>query len=169
MTIILKRCTSEINHLSRTFEEETLTLEGIMRDESSVSDPTILVEYTADLPLYNYMEIPDFGRSYFFSDNVTIVNGMWVIRAHVDVIGTWLEDIKASEALINEREKNPDYYVDDGHSFLERRKITQIKKFDNPDGYYKDDNGKGYFDPSYWEYVLITQGPGADPTPAPSK
>ena len=163
MTITLKKCTSEKNHLTRIFESgegSSATHTGTLRGSASLTDPVIQIPATSDIAEFNYMEIPAFGRNYFITDLPVLVNGMWEIHAHVDVIGTWLEDIKDCEALIDEREKNPDYYMEDGNAFTDERNIIQHKKFKNPDGYYKDDDGNGTFRTDTWEYVLIATGPG---------
>lgn len=173
MTITLKQCTSEKNHLEREFTATTADHTGTLRGSASLSDPVIQIPATADIAGYNYAEIPTFGRKYFITDTPVLVNGMWELHLHVDAIGTWLNEIKACPVMLDEGEQAPDYYMNDGHVMMEDRTIEQVLFFhgntdpDEGDDYYVDEDGYCCFDPNGWQYILITQGPGTTIAPTP--
>lgn len=172
MTITLKQCTSEKNHLTRQFTETTSEHTGTLRGSASLTDPVIQIPGTADIATYNYVEIPAFGRKYFITDAPVLVNGMWELHLHVDAIGSWLDEIKAAPALTGAVEDYPNYYLDGGEIPMESRMIEEVHFFKekNPgDSYYADpdDGGKCGFNYDGWQYILITQGPGTTIAPTP--
>lgn len=179
MTITLKKCTSEKNHLTRIFETgegSTATHTGTLRGSASLTDPVIQIPATESIAEFNYIEIPSFERKYFITDLPVLVNGMWEIHAHVDAIGTWLTEILDCEALADDRETNPNLYVDHGNIFSDDRTIYSVQRLkgikhtpyatDQKDG-EGHDTGKGYayIDPDRWVKILIVAGPGAPPEP----
>ena len=165
MTITLKKCLSEKNHLTRVFDDTegaTLTMsDGALRDMSSIMDPVIRVPGTSDIAGFNYMEIPAFGRKYFITDSPVLVTGMWEIHAHVDVIGTWLTQIKECKAYVVRRKQANNKYLTDNQLQLENRELNQILRFEKAEGPLQKD-GYSEFPDDTWTYCLITQGPGPD-------
>ena len=73
---------------------DSVTLTGILKDESSMIDPVIKIDvrqFTGDnktIKRFNYARIPEYGRYYFVTRKVW-VNGFWEFHMHTDVMGTW--------------------------------------------------------------------------------
>lgn len=96
---------------------DSVTLTGILKDESSMIDPVIKIDvrqFTGDnktIKRFNYARIPEYGRFYFVTRKVW-VNGFWEFHMHTDVMGTWRTVIGNQEQFI-ERSGLPGK-IDDG-------------------------------------------------------
>lgn len=122
-----------------------LILTGLLRNESSVVNPTILIEI--DNPsFYNYAYIPEFGRYYFITDMVSVRTNLWRISMSVDVLMSYQEQILNLDVIVNNA-SSPDmetYKTGEQWQSLVKTK-TDVINF--PSGLL--DNG---------EYILITSG-----------
>ena len=95
---------SEKNKLDKTLTLIT-TLSGVLKESTSIIDPIIVIE--GDLSAFtgcNYMQIDTFGRSYFVNNIRSVNNGLIEITAHVDVISTYKNAIRANSAIIRTKE-----------------------------------------------------------------
>ena len=149
MRIVLYTCTAENNRVDKeSFISNSFQLEGTLRNESSVIDPVITVEKTNPARYnYNYMFIEEFKRYYFINNIVHLRENLWEIHAHVDVLYTWLGDIKNSKCIVD-KTQNPDdsnMYFDDGSFVMDSRKYNVVRSFSS--GF--NDGG---------QYILICAG-----------
>ena len=86
-----------------------------LKDPTSIEDPTLIINGNiAELLNANYMTIPMFGRSYFITGKTSINNNLVEISAHVDVLSSFLEPLKACQAIIHRQENKWNLYLDDG-------------------------------------------------------
>ena len=101
MTLELYSNSSEYAALDKELELQ-ITLSGILREESSIIDPSILVEdlddYITDI---NYAYIPEFGRYYFITNIESVRNHLWRLSLHVDVLHTYADGIRANSGIID--------------------------------------------------------------------
>lgn len=133
MRIVLYTCTAENNRVNKEdYITNAFQLEGTLRSETSAIDPVISIEKTNPLAYnYNYMYIKDFQRFYFINNIIHIRNKLWEIHAHVDVLYSWMTDIKKSRAVID-RTSSFDYanlYLDDGSFVMDSHKYNTVKSF----------------------------------------
>ena len=64
-------------------------------------DPEILIEGNIeDVAAANYLTIYSFKRHYFITSIESIRTGLYMIRAHVDVLTTYAEALKTNNAII---------------------------------------------------------------------
>lgn len=122
-----------------------LPLNGNLKDESSITDPVILIEI--DTPVsYNYCYIHSFNRYYFIVDIINVRTNLWELYLHVDVLMSFKEDIKKSVAIMESTEsENTSTYLDNGIYRTLAKDKTDIISFSS--GF----NSEG-------EYILITAG-----------
>ena len=131
------------NYLANRF-----ALDGSLRRSTSAMNIEIDVEKSNPVIYnYNYMYIEEFGRYYFIDEIVSVRTGIWTIRASVDVLMSFKNDILQCECIIDkiENEANANLYLDDGSFVMDSRKYNEIKEF--PNGL--NDNG---------DYILICAG-----------
>lgn len=81
------------------------TVEGVLRDESSIVDPIILIEYSNPVEA-NYAYIEQFHRYYYVTDWVAVRNGLWRCTMHTDVLKTFSEGILGSPCIIAKTASN---------------------------------------------------------------
>lgn len=136
MQIDLFNCKAERNRVNKSgFLSSRFTLQGALRDETSVTNPIIMIEKESN-PVsyyYNYMYISEFGRWYFIDDIVSVRNKLWEIHASCDVLFSFMNDIKSSYGIIDKYEDQPtsNVYFDDGSFVMDTRKDVQVMEFPN--------------------------------------
>ena len=135
MQINLFVCNAEKNRVDKNnYLGNRFAIDGVIKDTTSAVDILIKIEKTNPLENnYNYLYVPDFKRWYFITDIINVHNKIWVIKAHVDVLQTFKNDIKTSMAIIdkNELQNISNVYYDDGSFISDVRKDIQIIEFDN--------------------------------------
>ena len=149
MQISLFTCTAENHRVNKgPYINNRFSMDGALRNESSVIDPIIVIEKTNPAKIhYNYMYIDEFQRWYYINDIISIRDNVWEIHAHVDVLYTWYADIGNMECIIDKTEdyNNANFYYDDGSFVKDCRSNVELKEFAN--GF--NENG---------EFILICAG-----------
>lgn len=109
--IIFYNMKSEKNKIGKT-KEELFTLQGVLREETSIINPSITIE-TDIVPIANYIYIPIFNRYYFITDITSIRNKLWKIECHVDVLDSYEAQIKSLNGIISRQENLYNLYLKD--------------------------------------------------------
>ena len=133
--VLLQRNSSETIRINKVVNT-ILSLNGILRDGSSIIDPVILIEDNiglGTLNVVNYMTIPEFGRSYFVGDIVSVRNGLIQVSGHVDVLSSFSGDIKQNTGIVFRQERQYNLYLNDGVLEAYQNSIVTTKKF--PSGF----------------------------------
>ena len=135
---------SEKNKIGKSISRE-LTMNGNLRDECSVINPTILVEHS-NLSSYNYVYIPEFKRYYFITEMTIVRNNLWRISLKVDVLESFKTDILNLNCIVD-KQQNQSYSnnIDDGSYINKADSFIEIANYQN--GF----NSSG-------EFILITAG-----------
>lgn len=133
MTLTLYDNSSERNAVDKTIAE-VLTLNGTLRDESSVIDPIITIELQSDALInINYAHIPEFGRYYFINNITSIRAGLWRLDMHVDVLMSYADGIKNNSAIIQRNENEYDLKLNDGLFVTQQNPRKSVHQF--PSGF----------------------------------
>lgn len=129
--IIFQRNNSETIKVTKDLTD-LVTLNGVLRDGSSIINPVILVEgdLTA-LKATNYFTIPQFGRSYFLGNMVSVRAGLIEVSGHVDVLSSFAVDIKANKGIIYRQEEKWNLYLNDGVLEVYQNPIVTTHEFPN--------------------------------------
>ena len=146
MNIILYQTFSERERINKTLSNE-LTLTGTLRGESSVINPTFMIE-TSNPSSYNYCYISEFGRYYFITNITSVRNGLWKINCSVDVLMSFKTDILNLNVIVSDLsigESRESTYINGSQWVSTVKGKTDIINF--PSGLL--DSG---------EYILITSG-----------
>ena len=144
MQIEFYKNSSEKNKIGKSISNK-LTLGGNLRDECSITSPSILVESTS-LVDYNYCYIPEFKRYYFISDIVSVRNNLWRVSLKCDVLESFKSDILKLSCIVD-KQQNQSYNnnIDDGSYINRADSFVEIANYQN--GF----NSSG-------EFILITAG-----------
>lgn len=105
------------------------TISGSLRNETSVTDVNIFVEFDGTITGYNYMYIPDFGRYYFITEYESVRNGLWNIKGHVDVLYTYRTQIRSNTAIFDRVANMEKQYIADGRTTFDAYNEYEVKKF----------------------------------------
>ena len=144
MQIEFYKNSSEKNKIGKSLSSG-LTLSGNLRDECSITSPSILVEATS-LVDYNYCYIPEFKRYYFISDITSVRNNLWRVSLKCDVLESFKSDILNSSCIVR-KQQNQSYSnnIDDGSY------INRVDNFIEIANYQNGFNADG-------EFILLTAG-----------
>lgn len=144
MNLTLYKNLSEKNKIGKDLHNN-LSLNGNLREESSIINPTILVEHS-NLAGYNYAYIPEFNRYYFITEITSVRNNLWRISLKVDVLESFKTDILNLNCIVD-KQQNQSYSnnIDDGSYINKADSFIEIANYQN--GF----NSSG-------EFILITAG-----------
>ena len=143
MIIDLYINTSEKERIDKSLGNR-MQLDGTLRQETSVINPTVIVEAT-NPSIYNYMHIPLFHRYYYITDITCIRTGLWRISGAVDVLMSYSDEIKNVPVIVSDATLTNETYVQGEQWRTTVKTKTDILTF--PNGL----NNSG-------EYILITSG-----------
>ena len=143
MNIILYVNSSEKNKIGKTITEVD-TLEGSLKDSSSIIKPVILSEYD-DPTAFNYVYIDEFARYYFVNDVVVVRDGLLRISLTVDVLESFSAGILAQNVIVDNSTNDYNLYLPDDNLLTLVKTKTDIVNF--PSGLLESG-----------EFILITAG-----------
>ena len=107
---------------------QILSLSGNLKNESSVMNPTVIIQ--TDNIYFNYLYIQEFNR-YYYVNNITILRTNLIqVDASVDVLMSNKDVIKYLPCLVervNDNEKIDEFI--DTATDVERGETTEIKTF----------------------------------------
>lgn len=122
------------------------TMEGSLRDESSIINPVILVSNT-NVMKYNFCYIPEWQRYYFVRNITSVRTNLYLIELECDVLMSFKNDIANFQVVVDKQtlDVNGDEYIDDGSLVCDNVMFNRIYNFSN--GFNNSP-----------EYILITAG-----------
>lgn len=130
------------------FKELTtgVTLEGVLRDESSIVNPIIMFE-SNEVMKYNFCYIPQWQRYYFVRDVKSYRNNIYIVTLECDVLMSFKNDIINFSVVVDKQTmtENGDEYIDDGSLVCDNVMFNRVYNF-----------SKGFNESP--EYILITAG-----------
>lgn len=130
MTIILYNNKSNPRQVNKSLTQ-IASITGYLKAGSSIIDPVLERVTMGSTPVTaNYMEIPEFGRKYFITDIAADdTNGLWRISGHVDVLGTYWDQVKDHGAVIRRQTNQVNLYLPDPMFPLQARRSAEIMTF----------------------------------------
>ena len=131
MTIDVRYTSSEYNKISKQILT-LVRLEGTLRNNSDTINPVIIIEGNIeDVAGANYLTIYSFKRHYFITSIESIRAGVYMIKAHVDVLTTYAGAIKSNSAIIKRQANSFNLYLDDGVMKIYQNPIIETYSFPN--------------------------------------
>ena len=130
-TIVLKKCLSPVNKLTKSFSGTTQSFSVVLKENTDVFQPTFILQTDgAKLWDYNYIDGSSFsGRQYFITDVRSIGNNRFEVDAKTDVLSTWANEIRGNTAVIKRQEKLYNLYLDDPEFHVYNYENIQTKQF----------------------------------------
>lgn len=148
MQVTLCNTISERNIINKVIQD-IITVDATIKGNISIENPVLILNYTGDSKLINYMRIPEFHRSYFINEIIELTGQRYEIHSKSDVLESFKDDILNMNCIINKQQgvANTNMYLDDGSFILENKEFNSVINF--PNGF--NDTG---------EFILITAGGG---------
>lgn len=148
MEIKLYKNLSENNVIGKTLTQ-IKSVEANLKNDVSVINPTLVLNYTANILESNYCFIPKFNRYYFIDEIIPITGDRCIVKCRVDVLESFKDDIKSLTVILDKSQSiyKSNKYLDDGSFIVENKDFNTIHNF--PNGF----NDEGTF-------ILICAGGG---------
>lgn len=122
-----------MNKITKT-PTDVFSLEGTLRDESSIVDPIILIQHEDPVSAnVNYAYIPKFRRYYYIKNIEAVRTGLWRITMHTDVLKTFSQGILNSPAILAKSSQKFNLYLHDTDYKCQQNNIIMTKTF--PQGF----------------------------------
>lgn len=129
MIIQIQQNQSKNNSVNKTLLD-ILILEGTLRDETDIINPTI--KFSGDITNVincNYLYIPAFKRYYFITDIKSLNSQYFEISAHCDVLMSFKEELLQNGGIILKNEKLYNTYINDGFFTVQQDELLYLKMF----------------------------------------
>ena len=119
--------TAENDRVDKTnYLTQVGTLVGVFKEETSVMNPQIIIEY--GVINFNYIYIPLLNRYYYINEIISVRNNLWRIRLNCDVLMSFKTEILNLECYISRNEyKNNPYIEDTFLPLLFNRDIVEVE------------------------------------------
>lgn len=112
LTVKLHHNSSPDNKIGKSLDAG-LSMNCVLKEESSILKPTIIIEAATPPITYNYMYIQDLQRYYFIDDIVSKNNKIWEITGHVDVLQTYKNGILGQSVVLARQQNKFNTYLND--------------------------------------------------------
>lgn len=121
----MNKITKNIGNNTKQF-----TCTGVLRDESSVVDPVILIEHTNPVSA-NYAYIAEFRRYYYIRNWEAVRSGLWRCTMHTDVLKTFSEGILGSPCVVSKSSNRFNLYLNDNDYKIKQNDLISTQVFPN--------------------------------------
>lgn len=121
-----------MNKISKNVDNVINTLEGSLRDESSIVDPVIMIESENPITA-NYAFIPAFNRYYFIRNIEVVRTNLWRLTMHTDVLRTFSEGILGSPCIVAKSSNRFNMYLNDSNYKCFQNDYVSVQRF--PSGF----------------------------------
>lgn len=129
-TISLRNNQEELNKINKN-PAPVMSLQGTLRDGTSIVDPSILVQYDGALTGVNYAYIETLHRYYFITNIESVGNKLWLIHMHCDVLKTYAQGILNCTGVIARQENDWNLFLNDSAFKVYSNPRIQVANFPN--------------------------------------
>ncbi len=127
-TVQLMNNQEELNKINKN-PSTILSITGSLREETSLIDPVILIEYNGTLTNVNYAYIAEFHRYYFITQIESVRTGLWRVYMHCDVLKTYAQGILGCDCVVARNQNNFNLYLNDAYFKVYSNPRVQVLNF----------------------------------------
>lgn len=128
MTIEIYRNQSDERKVEKELTDKT-ELTGTFRNESSIYNPVVRVQWTQSANKINYMYIPAYDRYYYITDIVRVRDEIVDIKGRTDVLMSFKDEILNMTGIVKRSANKWNLYLDDGSLKVYNNPIVSTKEF----------------------------------------
>ena len=137
MMLNLYKNTSENERLDKTnYLTMVNTLYGSFKDVTSITNPSIIIEY--GVIDFNYVYIPILNRYYYVEEVISVKNRLWQIRLKVDVLMSYKSIIRQQSGLIGRSASQYSEDLIDSERIVKNNPVVVVREVStsifSPDG-----------------------------------
>lgn len=123
---------SPVEKIGKTLSGGHTISDVLLKRDTSILKPVLLVASVQDIFTFNYMYISEFGRYYFIDDVRSVNNNLWEISGHVDVLETYKTQILTNKAIIRRQQNRFNTYLNDPEWLVYSYENVVAYKFTSP-------------------------------------
>lgn len=124
----------------------SFVVSGVLKEQSSIINPVVLIQADTTIMEYNYAEIDTFKRKYFVIDIKNVRNDLWEVYLHVDVLYSYKDVLLQNDYFVERNQYDfNDELPDKANSFkplmeldpsmlVHEGGIATVPIFDRPTG-----------------------------------
>ena len=125
--------------MGKTFANDSLTIEGKLLFDNSISAPSFLID--GDITGYNYAYIGIFNRFYYVTDVVVKPNGLCEVALKSDPLQSFKAQLREREAICERSENKNNFYINDGAMIVKQDKYVFTKQFEKSNAHFSFTKG----------------------------
>ena len=105
-----------------------------LKDNNSIIEPELLIrkDNPSEIFDWNYFTIEEFNRSYFITDIISEDSRQWWVKGHVDLLGTYREEILNTDAFIMYSASHYNSMLPDDRLKLSDRSVVNTVEYELP-------------------------------------
>ena len=132
MEVILYKNSSENNVIGKSLAQ-IKSVECNLKNDVSIINPTLVLNYTANIFESNYCFIPKFNRYYFINEIVPITADRCIVKCRVDVLESFKNNILNLDCIVDKQEKEiaSNKYINDGSFVTTSKQFNRMIEFPN--------------------------------------
>lgn len=132
MKIYVYRNQSDPRKVDKNLTNET-ELEGNFKNEISIYNPVVLMEWSATASKINYFYIPLYDRYYYITEIVRVRDNIIEVHGRCDVLMSFKNEILNMTGIVKKSATSWNLYLDDGSLKVYNNPRVQTKAF--PSGF----------------------------------
>lgn len=130
LQITFKKCVSPVNKVDKTFTGSSESFDVVLKDSTDIFKPTFLIQTSADIWMFNYIDAKSsLGRYYFITDVRSVGNNRYEVDAKTDVLSTWKSEIRSNSAVLKRQQGVYNLYLDDPEFHVYNNERIQTLQF----------------------------------------
>lgn len=110
ITLYNNKSNNDVVHKALT---EIVTLTGVLKDDTEVETPYIVINKPANFINCNYAYIPDFGRYYYISKRKTLSGQRVALTLKSDALTSFFESYKTSQVIAKRSTSHYNLFIQD--------------------------------------------------------
>lgn len=105
----------------------SFVVSGVLKEQSSIINPIVLIQADTTIMEYNYAEIDVFKRKYFVTDIRNVRNDLWEVYLHVDVLYSYKDVLLQNDYFVERNQYDYNTLLPDKcNTFKPIKKTTSI-------------------------------------------
>lgn len=123
------KCKSDKRYANKTLEVVYSDVDLTYIDKTDIMNPIIKLGKALEPLDFNYVYIPELKRYYYVSEPPTFEAGYYRVQLHVDVLMSFIDEIKKQNVIVSRQENAYNLYQVDPKMVIYNTPVYRVLKF----------------------------------------
>ena len=119
---------SDKRYVNKNLKSEKSNVTAILKDNTNIKNPIIIVENFSELKSCNYIYISEFERFYYITD-IEFSQQRVLIYCECDVLMSFKDEIKNLKCILSRQENRKNLYLNDDRAKAYENSIIETIQF----------------------------------------